>query len=91
MSIHITFTQLKQSDAVEEHIHKLMEEIIKMTDNKFSFHVNLFKVHEHHEVTIHCSIHRKALTSKATHENLYKAIAKSIDAMKTQVIKKIKR
>ncbi|MBF0237261.1 MAG: HPF/RaiA family ribosome-associated protein [SAR324 cluster bacterium] len=88
MSIHLTFTHIKQSEAVEEHITDIMAELLKITDNKFPFHINLTKENEEHSVTINCNYKNKPLVSKANHENLYKAIAKSVDTMKIQVIKK---
>jgi ribosome-associated translation inhibitor RaiA len=39
-------------------------------------------------VGINCSYRNKLLASKADHENLYKALSKGIDSMKTQVIRK---
>ena len=43
MSFHLTFNNMHQSEAVSAHIHDMFEELIKITDNKFPFHVRLNK------------------------------------------------
>ena len=43
MSLHLTFNNMRQSEAVSAHIHDMFEELIKITDNKFPFHVRLNK------------------------------------------------
>ena len=43
MSLHLTFNKMRQSEAVSAHIHDMFEELIKITDNKFPFHVRLNK------------------------------------------------
>ncbi|MGK5092247.1 HPF/RaiA family ribosome-associated protein [Deltaproteobacteria bacterium TL4] len=92
MSIHVSFKQIKHSTAVTEHINELMKELVKVTDDRFPFHVNLIKDSEEtHTVVINCNYKDKALVSKATHANLYRAISKSVDSMKTQVIKKVNK
>jgi ribosomal subunit interface protein len=89
MPIHLTFNNIRNSDAVSDHVHHAFEELIKITDDKFPFHVSLNKVHEEsYHVGINCSYRNKLLASKADHENLYKALSKCIDSMKTQVIRK---
>ena len=92
MSIHLTFKNIRHSEAVSTHVHEAFEELIKITDNKFPFHVNLNKVaQESYHVGINCSYKNKSLFSKANHENLYKALSKGIDSMKTQVIRKAEK
>ena len=92
MPIHLTFNNIRKSDAVSTHVHEAFEELIKITDNKFPFHVNLNKVNqEFYHVGINCSYQNKHLFSKADHENLYKALSKGIDSMKTQVIRKAEK
>jgi len=92
MSIHLTFKNIRYSDAVSSHVHEAFEELIKITDNKFPFHVNLNKVaRESYHVGINCNYKNKSLFSKADHENLYKALSKGIDSMKTQVIRKAEK
>ena len=92
MSIHLTFNNIRNSKAVSEHVHHVFEELIKITDDKYPFHVNLNKVtEEYYHVGINCSYNSKPLYSKADHENLYKAIAKGIDSMKIQVIRKAEK
>ncbi|MBC8259043.1 MAG: HPF/RaiA family ribosome-associated protein [SAR324 cluster bacterium] len=92
MPIHLSFKNIRSSKAVTEHVHQAFEELIKITDDKFPFHVNLNKVaEESYHVGINCSYRNKPLSSKADHENLYKAISKSIESMKTQVIRKAEK
>ena len=92
MSIHLTFNNIRYSDAVISHVHEAFEELIKITDNKFPFHVKLNKdSQKSYHVGINCSYKNKLLFSKADHGNLYKALSKGIDSMKTQVIRKAER
>ena len=92
MPIHLTFKNIRNSDAVSDHVHHAFEELIKITDDKFPFHVTLNKVDEEsYHVGINCSYRNKPISSKADHENLYKALSKSIDTMKTQVIRKAEK
>ena len=89
MPIHLTFNNIRNSEAVIDHVHDAFEELIKITDDKFPFHVTLNKVHEEsYHVGINCSFRNKLLASKADHKNLYKALSKGIDSMKTQVTRK---
>ncbi len=90
MSVHITFNNIRNSNAVEEHVNEQFKDLLKITDSKYPFHVNMSKDkdRELHEVHIHCSFNHKPLASSAEHENLYKALSKSIDAMRSQVIKR---
>lgn len=92
MPVHLTFKNIRNSGAVTDHVNEAFEELIKITDDKYPFHVNLNKESEEsYHVSITCSYKNKPLSSKADHPNLYKAIAKGIDSMKTQVIKKTER
>ncbi len=92
MPIHLTFNNIRNSDAVTEHVHHAFEELIKITDDKFPLQVTLNKVaEESYHVGINCSYRNKSLSSKADHENLYKALSKGIDSMKTQVIRKAEK
>ena len=92
MSIHLTFNNIRNSKAVTEHVHHVFQELIKITDDKYPFHVNLNKVtEEFYHVGINCSYKSKHLSSKADHQNLYKALAKGIDSMKIQVIRKAEK
>tara|TARA_B100001250_G_scaffold337746_1_gene304636 strand:- start:184 stop:471 length:288 start_codon:yes stop_codon:yes gene_type:complete len=89
MPIHLTFKNIRYSEAVNSHVHEAFQELIKITDNKFPFHVNLKKVtQDSYYVGINCSYKNKSLFSKGDHQNLYKALSKGIDSMKTQVIRK---
>ena len=89
MSIHLTFNNIRNSKAVTEHVHNVFEELIKITEDKYPFHVNLNKVtEESYHVGINCSYKSKHLYGKADHQNLYKALAKGIDSIKIQVIRK---
>lgn len=92
MPIHLTFNNIRNSKAVTEHVHHVFEELIKITDDKYPFHVNLNKVgEESYHVGINCSYQSKHLSSKADHQNLYKALSKGIDTMKIQVIRKAEK
>lgn len=92
MPIHLTFNNIRNSKAVTEHVHHVFEELIRITDDKYPFHVNLNKVaEESYHVGINCSYKSKHLSSKADHQNLYKALAKVIDSMKIQVIRKAEK
>ena len=89
MPIHLTFKNIRNSKAVTEHVRHVFQELIKITDDKYPFHVKLNKVtEEFYHVGINCSYKSKALASKADHQNLYKALAKGIDSIKIQVIRK---
>ena len=92
MPIHLTFNNIRNSRAVTEHVHHIFQELIKITDDKFPFHVNLNKVaKESYHVGINCSYKSKPLSTKTDHQNLYKALAKGIDSMKRQVIRKTEK
>ena len=92
MSIHISFSGLKDSSAVKDHINELMQELLKITDNKYPFHLNLVRLEDElHQVVLNCTYHGKALSAKSTNSNLYKAISKAVASMKTQVIKKAQK
>ena len=92
MPIHLSFNNIRNSKAVSEHVHNVFEELIKITDDKYPFHVNLNKVSEEsYHVGINCSYKNKPLSSRADHHNLYKALSKGIDSMKIQVIQVIRK
>ena len=92
MPIHLCFNNIRNSEAVSEHVRRAFEELIKITDDKYPFHIKLNKVaEESYHVGINCSYKSKQLSSKADHENLYKALSKGIDSMKTQVIRKAEK
>ena len=91
MPIHITFNNLKQSDAVSEHVNELMKEIIKITDDRFAFHISLSRENNAHTVVINCHYRDKPLISKAKNANLYRAISKSVDSIRSQVIRKTQK
>ena len=89
MPIHLTFNNIRNSKAVSEHVNHVFQEVIKITDDKYPFHVNLNKVaEESYHVGINCFYKSKPLASKAEHQNLYKALAKGIDSIKIQVKRK---
>ena len=46
MTIHLTFNNIRNSDAVTKHIQEMFEELLKITDNKYRFHVWLNKEHD---------------------------------------------
>ena len=92
MPIHLTFNNIRNSKAVTEHVNHAFNELIKITDDKYPFHVNLNKVaEEFYHVGINCSYKSKHLSSKSDHQNLYKALSKGIDSMKIQVIRKAEK
>ena len=92
MPIHLSFNNIRNSKAVSEHVQNVFEELIKITDDKYPFHVNLNKVSEEsYHVGINCSYKNKPLSIMADHQNLYKALSKGIDSMKIQVIRKAER
>ena len=92
MSIHIAFKNMKHSEPVIEHAHEEMRELLQITENKFTFHLRLIKdSDEWHHAVINCSYMGKSLSSNASHENLYKAIKKSVDSMKIQILRKAQK
>ena len=92
MPIHLTFNNIRNSQAVSEHVHNVFQELLKITDDKFPFHVNLKKVSdESYHVGINCSYKSKPISTRADHQNLYKALSKGIDSMKIQVIRKAEK
>ncbi len=71
MSLHLTFNKMRQSEAVSTHIHDMFEELFKITDNKFPFHVRLNKEgDETYHVGINCNYHSKQLVSNVDDSNL---------------------
>lgn len=89
MSIHISFKNMKHSDAVKEHVHELFDDLLRITDNKFPFHVNLSRQKDDsYHVGINCSFHQKQLASNTDDPNLYKALARGVDSLRTQIIRK---
>ena len=92
MTIHLTFKNIRNSKAVTEHVNHVFQELIKITDDKYPFHVNLKKIaEESYHVGINCCYKSKPLSSKSDHQNLYKALSKGIDSMKIQVIRKAEK
>tara|TARA_E500000331_G_C17063641_1_gene629363 strand:+ start:381 stop:686 length:306 start_codon:yes stop_codon:yes gene_type:complete len=92
MPIHLTFNNIRNSKAVSEHVNHVFQELLKITDDKFPFHVNLKKVSEEsYHVGINCSYKNKSISSRADNQNLYKALSKGIDSIKIQVIKKAEK
>ena len=92
MTIHLTFKNIRNSKAVTEHVNHVFQELIKITDDKYPFHVNLKKItEESYHVGINCCYKSKSLSSKSDHQNLYKALAKGIDSIKIQVIRKAEK
>ena len=89
MSIHVSFKNMKHSDAVKEHVHELFDGLLKITDNKYPFHVHLTRQKdESYHVGINCSYQQKMLASNSDDKNLYKALARGVDSMRTQIIRK---
>ncbi len=89
MSIHLTFNNIRKSDAVTDHVHEMFEELLKITENKHAFHVKLNKVNDNqYHVGINCSYRNKQMISRTEDKNLYKALNKGIDSIKTQVLRK---
>jgi len=92
MPIHLTFNNIRNSKAVSKHVHHVFQELLKITDDKFPFHVKLKKVSEEsYHVGINCSYKSKPISTRADHQNLYKALSKGIDSIKIQVIKKAEK
>ena len=89
MTIHLTFNNIRNSDAVTKHIQEMFEELLKITDNKYRFHVRLNKEHDqHYHVGITCNFLSKHLVTASDSSNLYKAVGRAIESIKTQVLKK---
>ncbi len=93
MSIHIAFKNMRHSESVIEHVNEEMRELLQITENKYTFHIRLIKEsdEQHHHAVINCTYLGKSLSSNATHENLYKAIGKSVDSMKIQILRKAQK
>lgn len=91
MSIHLEFKNVRNSEAVSSHIHELFRELVEITEDRFPFHVSMSKVNEQYHVHINCTYNQKRLVSSAQHDNLYKALSKGVEALKTQVIRKSER
>ena len=71
MSIHLTFNNIRNSDVVTEHINEMFFELLKITDNKYSFHVKMNKVNrENYHVGINCNFQSKQLVSNVDDSNL---------------------
>ena len=89
MTIYLTFNNIRNSDAVTKHIQEMFEELLKLTDNKYRFHVRLNKEHDqHYHVGITCNFLSKHLATASVGSNLYKAVGRAIKSIKTQVLKK---
>ena len=92
MPIHLQFNNIRSSKAVTDHVNHSFKELLKITDNKYPFHVYLNKVpKETYNVAINCCYKNKPLSSKSEHQNLYKALAKGINSIKIQVIRKAEK
>ena len=92
MSLHLTFNNIRQSEAVSDHVQQMFDDLIKITDNKHPFHVRLNKEgDEKYHVGINCNFQSKQLVSNVDDANLYKALGKSIESIKNQVLKKSKK
>ena len=80
---------MRQSEAGLDHVLLMFNELIKITDNKYPFHVRLNKEEdEKYHVGINCNFQSKQLVSNVDDANLYKALGKSIESIKNQVLKK---
>ena len=92
MTIHLTFNNFGNSDAVTEHIQEMFEELLKITDNKYRFHVRLNKEHDqHYHVGITCNFLSKHLVTASDGSNLYKVVGRAIESIKTQVLRKARK
>ena len=88
MSIHVNFKNMKHSDAVKEHVNELFDDLLKITDNKYSFHVHLTRQKdESYHVGINCSYQQKMLASNSDDKNLYKALGRGVDSMRSQMLR----
>ena len=89
MTIHLTFNNIRNSDAVTKHIHEMFEELLKIIDNKYRFHVRLNKEHDqHYHLGIICNFLSKDLVIASDGSNLSKAVGRAIEFIKTQVLRK---
>ena len=88
MALHITFNNIRNSDAVSDHVNKMFNDLLQITDSKFPIHVDLIRENNHHHVKINCTYYQKSLVSNANHENLYKALSKSVSSIRTQVMRR---
>ncbi len=80
---------MKHSDAVKEHVRELFDDLLKITDNKYPFMYDLTRQKdESYHVGINCSYQQKMLASNSDDKNLYKALARGVDSMRTQIIRK---
>ena len=90
MSLHLIFNNMRQSEAVSAHIHDMFEELIKITDNKFPFHVRLNKEgDETYHVGINCNYHSKQLVSNVDDSNSLQSTGKKHRINKTPGLEKI--
>ena len=88
MTIHLTFNNIRNSDAVTKHIQEMFEELLKITDNKYRFQVRLNKEHnQHYHVGITCNLLNKHLVTASDGSNLYKAVGIAIESMKPRFSK----
>ena len=73
MTIHLTFNNIRNSEAVTKHIQEMFEELLKITENKYLFHVRLNKEHvQHYNVGITCNFLSNHLVAASEGSNLYK-------------------
>lgn len=91
MTLRVSFQNMKNSSAVTDHVNELMHELLLITDNKVPINVQLMKSGENYESKISCTYLGKSLISKADHTNLYKALSKSVETIKSQMIKKVEK
>jgi ribosomal subunit interface protein len=92
MSIQISFKNMRQSEAVKDHVYELFDDLLKITDSKYPFHVDLTQnKDESYHVSLHCSYQHKQVASTAEDRNLYKALSKAVDAIRTQIIRKTEK
>ena len=70
----------------------MFEELLKITDNKYRFNVRLNKEQDqHYHVGITCNFLSKHLITASDGSNLYKAVGRAIESIKTQVLKKARK
>ena len=92
MSLHLSFNNMRQSEVVSDYVQKMFDELIKITDNKYPFHVRLNKEgDEKYHVGINCNFQSKQLVSNVDDVNLFKVLEKNIESIKNQVLKKSKK
>lgn len=88
MKCEFTYIKMKRSEHVEEHVHGLMNKLMKLTPYPLRGHFTFSQEKYNHCVSVTLSGKNVYFKSEAIDENFYVAIEEAIDRVGRQLNKK---